>query len=582
MSSEFDKLVRDLIDIIKSSDKGKTSPYDTQAEVIRVEDNIAWVHIPGGVDETPVKLTMNAQAGDIVQLRISGGRAWIAGNATAPPTDDRVAIIARSIATAAAQAAEAAQETADGATRQARENAAEMAQIVLDFDADIADLQSQIDGNITSWFYNYVPTTSNQPAATWISEGSEAVHLGDLFYDTSTGYAYRWMSNGATPPVYSWQRITDSDVTKALADAAKAQDTADQKRRVFYAQPVPPYDVGDLWVQGSNGDILRCSQAKSSSGSYSASDWVLASKYTDDSALTTWIAGDFAQAVADLEAGIVDAKVETYYQTTDPSTNWTAQQKSDHAGDLWYNSTSTVQKYYRWNGTAWQELTATPPTAVFDRIDGKATIFVGSTTPVNPSSGDLWFKGEDEPILTYVNGNWIEYNVYVNPEEMYAQITTAVDAMTTYTFYKYASTAAGTGFSDDDSLQYRGVYVSTENEASSNPSDYLWEINPSWAVKYADNYIEDEVSTSGFRIVSPDPTTYARFTALFMAFFMNDVLQMRMGYDATNEVYGVLAKNIFALGSGAGVKFDGSTEATTRGRFVWEIRDNGHLSLKRF
>ena len=173
------------------------------------------------------------------------------------------------------------------------------------------------------------------------------------------------------------------------AGIANAQGTADSKRRVFYNTPTVPYDAGDLWVQGSGGDILRCAQAKTSTGSYNRNDWVLASKYTDDSALNTWIEGDFATTIQGLEDGIIDAKIETYYQATDPSTGWSDTQKSEHKGDLWYNSTASVQKYYRWSGTAWQELTATPPHAVFDSIDKKATIYTGTATPTNPSSGDL-------------------------------------------------------------------------------------------------------------------------------------------------------------------------------------------------
>ena len=205
-----------------------------------------------------------------------------------------------------------------------------------------------------------------------------------------------------------------AQLNKASQDAAKAQNTADSKRRVFYNTPTVPYDAGDLWVQGSGGDILRCAQAKTSTGSYDRNDWVLASKYTDDSALNTRIEGDFATTIKALEEGLVDAKIETYYQTTDPSTGWSDTQKSEHKGDLWYNSTASVQKYYRWSGTAWQELTATPPQAVFDNIDKKATIYTGTTTPTNPSSGDLWFKGTDEPILTYVNNSWVEYNKYTD------------------------------------------------------------------------------------------------------------------------------------------------------------------------
>ena len=143
------------------------------------------------------------------------------------------------------------------------------------------DLQSQIDGNITTWFYNYVPTTSNVPASNWTTTALKNEHLGDLFFNTSTGYCYRYMLDGST---YKWQIIQDTDITEALQKAQDAQDTADNKRRVFFNQPVPPYDAGDLWTQGSTGDILRCTTSRTS-GSYVASDWVLASKYTDNTAV---------------------------------------------------------------------------------------------------------------------------------------------------------------------------------------------------------------------------------------------------------------------------------------------------------
>lgn len=84
-------ILSDLIASIKTGSKPKTTGYDTEATVRRIEGNIAWVHIPGGVDETPVKLTIAAEPGDTVQVRVSGGRAFMVGNASAPPTDDRVA-----------------------------------------------------------------------------------------------------------------------------------------------------------------------------------------------------------------------------------------------------------------------------------------------------------------------------------------------------------------------------------------------------------------------------------------------------------------------------------------------------------
>lgn len=108
-------MAKDMADIIKESIKKGTSPYDTEAEVRRIEDGVAWVHIPGGVDETPVNLTMNAKKGDIVQVRVAGGRAWLTGNGSSPPTDDTTALIADSKAVEAKVDALKAKEDARSA-----------------------------------------------------------------------------------------------------------------------------------------------------------------------------------------------------------------------------------------------------------------------------------------------------------------------------------------------------------------------------------------------------------------------------------------------------------------------------------
>ena len=145
--------------------------------------------------------------------------------------------------------------------------------------SDIESLQNQIDGSITTWFENYIPTVNNQPAINWTTYKLRNQHLGDLFYIVNNtefgGRVYRWaLVNNS----YDWQIVEDSDVTKALADAAKAQDTADGKRRVFVVQPTPPYDKGDLWTDGV--DLRVCSKSRTS-GSYFRSDWVLATDYID-------------------------------------------------------------------------------------------------------------------------------------------------------------------------------------------------------------------------------------------------------------------------------------------------------------
>jgi len=164
------------------------------------------------------------------------------------------------------------------------------------------ELQSQIDKEITSWFFAYEPSNVLAPENTWGTDAIRAVHLGDLFYDTSSGYAYRYMKAGN---IYSWGLIKDSDITLALSKASKAQDTADNKRRVFGGKPFTPYDIGDMWVinnndlwaeangamwtddgidfwtEGSAGSIMTCIIARTS-GQYVPGDFMKASNYTDD------------------------------------------------------------------------------------------------------------------------------------------------------------------------------------------------------------------------------------------------------------------------------------------------------------
>jgi len=136
------------------------------------------------------------------------------------------------------------------------------------YGTDIAQIQSQIDGSITTWFYDGLPTLVNLPASNWTTTELKDQHLGDLYYDTLNGHAYRFK---VVDSIYSWGIITDSDIATALATAQSAQDVADSKRRVFVATPITPYDVGDLWDTGT--DIKRCTVAKTSVQAYEATDW---------------------------------------------------------------------------------------------------------------------------------------------------------------------------------------------------------------------------------------------------------------------------------------------------------------------
>lgn len=151
----------------------------------------------------------------------------------------------------------------------------------------IIDLQNQIDGAIETWFYDGVPTLSNAPAIGWTTDNDKKTHLGDLYYDNKTGKAYRFAKDGST---YEWIIITDTELTKALEDSSQALKDAKSKRRIFGSQPVPPYDVNDMWVNATypsdgstyKNEILKCSTAKTEGEKFDIADWKLASKYTDD------------------------------------------------------------------------------------------------------------------------------------------------------------------------------------------------------------------------------------------------------------------------------------------------------------
>lgn len=142
-----------------------------------------------------------------------------------------------------------------------------------DFIEAIGDLQSQIDGAIESFFYEYDPTTSNAPASSWKTDEDKNKHLNDTFTNLQSGRSWRWTKSGST---FKWTEITDTATTEALKKAGQAQDTANSKRRVFVSTPYPPYDIGDLWVNGT--EMKRCMKARET-GSYVVTDWEKAVNY---------------------------------------------------------------------------------------------------------------------------------------------------------------------------------------------------------------------------------------------------------------------------------------------------------------
>lgn len=85
-------------------------------------------------------------------------------------------------------------------------------------DGLLNSMQGQIDGNINTWTGAPAPTLSNYPANEWLTDTEMSKHVGDLYYDGDS-HAYRFRNDGKG---YYWERLKDTDVTKALQDSEDA------------------------------------------------------------------------------------------------------------------------------------------------------------------------------------------------------------------------------------------------------------------------------------------------------------------------------------------------------------------------
>ena len=130
------------------------------------------------------------------------------------------------------------------------------------------EYQSQTD--ITVWFFDGIPSSS-QPGFT-----DYANHLGDLYYDRNTGKAYKYVYENST---YTWVEITTAKTVETLSIESSKPDTADNKRIIYIGTPITPYNIGDVWIDGST--YYRCRSSRET-GTYNIVDWVDYTQYTDD------------------------------------------------------------------------------------------------------------------------------------------------------------------------------------------------------------------------------------------------------------------------------------------------------------
>lgn len=116
------------------------------------------------------------------------------------------------------------------------------------YETDLNNIQGQIDGNIQTWSGTDVPTLKNEPASTW-SDEEKATHIGDIYYDDNN-HAYRFRVDSG---VYSWQVLTDTDVTKALSDSADAISKANATEKKLTTDYKTWSDTSSEIEQTKNG-----------------------------------------------------------------------------------------------------------------------------------------------------------------------------------------------------------------------------------------------------------------------------------------------------------------------------------------
>lgn len=301
------------------------------------------------------------------------------------------------------------------------ENAEKLAAVETDtkeyVDAVMDGLAEQIDNKAETWFYEYDPTLQNEPAVSWVSDAVKLAHSGDLFYNTKDNQAWRWFCSKDEETgsfSYGWVEIKDADSLNALDRISETEAALDGKMTVFTDDPSkdeypdPPYQVGDLWVQGADGDILVCVNAKTSDEIFDANDWKKASKYVSEEEVKTFA----AEAIEGFQEQI-DGKVETFFDDCAPDNSslvseWTDEEKQKHIGDLYYD---TKNKHsYRYTSTGWVIIedadtqdALKKATDAKDTADGKRTTFVSQPYPPY-QVGDLWHRSASESMYICLVG----------------------------------------------------------------------------------------------------------------------------------------------------------------------------------
>lgn len=411
----------------------------------------------------------------------------------------------------------------------------------------VADLQSQVDGVVETWLDTHEVLDSDnkidatqEPYKTWYDTDTDngdtnerSKHTGDTYIKYSTDdngvkhyiQSYRFYKGNIADETdddgFGWFVIVDQTAIDAQTAALAAQDTADGKRRVFVDTPKPPYDIGDLWTDGSH--IYKCVTAKVS-GDYSEDDFDMATDYTNDDTVNTFIATTFTDYKATIKAQL-DHKREFFFteglvdddnNSLAPSVtnNWTEEEQKLHNKDVWYVTGIRKAYLYDYVADSWYE----------DPLTVSLASSIWEAQQTGDAKANIWYDSSDPA------ASWTDTEKEINVNDLWVKETFKDDgSLDTRTTYRYDKTVDGdtTTYSWKDISDTRISALEEDVSAFKAQADHAREI---WVQTSdpAENWTDQDTMNAHHGDVWDNEGTIQFYSAITGAWFTDSILAKQM------------------------------------------------------
>ena len=396
-------IVKELVDLLKQPDK-KPSGYDSEATVRRVEGDTLWVHIAGGVDETPIKRTIDAKENDVIQVRVSNGTAFAVGNSSAPPTDDTRANLAYDNSENARMAAEGAIDDANRA-RKAAESA--------EADAVIAkESAKNASEYATNALVGLSTVESVVEAVNWISQHGTMTLTSDTHIDPSHVYFIRDENGDYTVGSYKYSVVSEPKTE----DLSSYYELSIDKSVQNYVMTHVAVDGEGLWLipDTAGNKVLIATGAGSS--------------YQDAGTYVIGEVGNIDYVVAKFVSGEsqIGSSSETHVVISDRAFKMYDSDEESGTPYVWLSDLRNDEGVYTTEETFTRSTLGNQRINLnFTKIEGSETISVGGETITRET---FTFYPESEPVYASPMGtnNYVTFNSA--PEANQTCVVTYYDA----------------------------------------------------------------------------------------------------------------------------------------------------------